>query len=109
MEMSITPQVMLLWQIAPAVLLAVTVIVAGLLYVLNGRARQIDLAVGRIWQAGQRVANNTVHVPQLFQIADGVDAILETAGLIAGHADAIERHAKACPGCPQCIAQSAGP
>lgn len=96
-------QAMLLWQIALVVTLAVALVVAGLLYWLHSRARQIDRLVGAIWQAGQRVANNTVHIPQLYGIADVVDAILGKAGRIATHAGAIAAHAENCPGCPQCI------
>jgi hypothetical protein len=99
----ISEQDMALWWLALAVLLVVALVVAGLLYLLHGRAREIDRLVGAIWQAGQRVANNTVHIPQLYRIADGVDAILAKAGRIAGHAAAIEAHAARCPGCPQCI------
>lgn len=94
---------MTLWWIALAVLLVVTLVVAGLLYWLHTRARAIDHLVGAIWQAGQRVAGNTVHVPKLYAIADGVEAILGSAGRTLGHADAIATHAEGCPGCPACI------
>ena len=79
---------MILWQIALVVTLVVALVVAGLLYWLHDRARAIDRLVGAIWQAGQRVAGNTVHIPQLYGIADGVEAILAKAGQIAGHAAA---------------------
>ena len=94
---------MLLWQIALIVTLAVALVVAGLLYWLHHRARAIEHLVAAIWQTGQRVANNTVHIPQLYAIADGVEAILASAGRIGGHAAAIEAHAADCRGCPQCI------
>ena len=99
----ISDQAMILWQLALLVTLVVALVVAGLLYWLHNRAREIDRLVGAIWQAGQRVANNTVHIPQLYGIADSVEAILARAGGIAGHAAAIEAHAAGCPGCPQCI------
>ena len=94
---------MTLWWIALALLLVVSVVVAALLYWLHTRAQEIERLVGGIWQAGQRVANNTIHTPQLYGIADGVEAILATASRLAAHARAIEDHAKTCPGCPQCI------
>jgi hypothetical protein len=96
-------QAMILWQIALAVTLVVALVVAGLLYWLHNRAREIDHLVAAIWDAGQRVASNTVHIPQLYGIADGVEAIFDRAGRIVGHAGAIEAHAASCPGCPQCI------
>jgi Na+/H+-translocating membrane pyrophosphatase len=94
---------MTLWWIALALLLVVSVVVAALLYWLHTRAREIERLVGAIWQAGQRVAGNTVHTPQLYRIADGVEAILARASRIAAQARAIEAHAESCPGCPQCI------
>jgi hypothetical protein len=99
----ISAQAMLLWQIALVVTLVVALVVAALLYWLHNRARAIDRLVAAIWQAGQRVANNTIHIPQLYGIGDGVDAILASAGRIAGHVAAIEAHAASCSGCPQCI------
>jgi hypothetical protein len=94
---------MTLWWIALALLLVVSLVVAALLYWLHTRAREIERLVGAIWQAGQRVAGNTVHTPQLYRIADGVEAILARASRIAAHARTIEAHAESCPGCPQCI------
>jgi len=99
----ISGEAMLLWQIALAVTLAVTLVVAALLHWLYRSARAIDRLVGAIWQAGQRVAANTVHIPQLYGIAEAVEAILARAGRIATHAAAIEAHAEGCPGCPQCL------
>jgi hypothetical protein len=99
----ISDQSMLLWQVALAVTFVVALVVAGLLYWLHNRAREIDRLVGAIWQAGQRVASNTVHIPQLYGIAEAVEAIVARAGRIATHAGAIEAHAQSCPGCPQCI------
>lgn len=99
----ISEQAMSLWQIALVVTLVVALVVAGLLYWLHNRAREIDRLVGAIWQAGQRVANNTVHIPQLYGIADAVDATLAKTSRIATHTGAIEAHAASCPGCPRCI------
>jgi hypothetical protein len=96
-------QAMFLWQIALIVTFVVALVVAGLLFWLHNRARVIDRLVAAIWQAGQRVANNTVHIPQLYGIADGVEVILAKASRVAEHAAAIEAHAADCPGCPQCI------
>ncbi|HEX6143450.1 MAG TPA: hypothetical protein VFZ01_12080 [Geminicoccaceae bacterium] len=99
----IADDVMLLWWLALALLLVVTLVVAGLLAWLQNRARAIERLVGAIWQAGQRVAANTVHVPKLYGIADAVEAILASAGRTLARAEAIEAHAEGCPGCPACI------
>jgi hypothetical protein len=96
-------EAMTLWGLALGTLLLVTLVVAGLLYWLQNRAREIDQLVGAIWQAGQRVAANTVHIPKLYGVADGVEAILGSARRTLGHADAIAHHAAHCTGCPQCI------
>ncbi len=99
----ISDQAMLMWQIALVATLVTTLVVGALLLWLHRVARQIDHLVGAIWQAGQRVANNTIHIPVLYRIGDLVDAILAKAERIAAHAAAIEAHARSCPGCPQCI------
>ena len=52
---------------------------------------------------GQRVANNTVHIPALYKTNEVAGQILATALRINAGAAAIESHAKGCPGCPQCM------
>ena len=52
---------------------------------------------------GQRVANNTIHIANLYKTDEYVEGILERAGRIAVSAAAIEQHAKSCPGCPSCF------
>ena len=52
---------------------------------------------------GQRVANNTIHIANLYRTHEYVQGILARAGRIAASAAAIEQHAKSCPGCPACL------
>jgi hypothetical protein len=92
-----------LWWISLGLGVVVTAVVAALLIVLYREAILIRAVVSKIWDVGQRVANNTVHVPLLYRTAEGVEAILGVAGNIARSAGAIETHARGCPGCPQCI------
>lgn len=96
-------ETMALWWLALGALLVVTLVVAGLLSWLQSLARRIDRLVGAIWQAGQRVAANTVHVPKLYGIGDAAETILASAERTLGHADAIATHAEGCPACPACL------
>lgn len=91
------------WWISLAIGVVVILVVAALLTMIVRTARVIDGAVGQIWVVGQRIANNTVHIPMLHRTNQVVDEILAHAVAIDGAAAAIESHAKGCPGCPQCV------
>jgi hypothetical protein len=92
-----------MWWTALALGLVVTLVVAALLALLYRQAQRIETLVAGIWEAGQRVANNTVHIPLLYRTDEAVTQILTAAGGIAQSAAAIESHANGCPGCPQCL------
>ena len=77
---------------------AVIAVVAVLLALIVRTARQIDGAVADIWTVGQRIANNTVHIPLLNHTNRVVEAVLDRAAGIDGAAAAIEEHALDCPG-----------
>jgi hypothetical protein len=70
---------------------------------LGRGAATIDGHVARIWDVGQRVANNTVHIPALYKTNEVAGQILATAVRIDAGAAAIESHARGCPGCPDCM------
>lgn len=91
------------WKIALVVVVVVTVVVFVLLRLIIGTAAQIEAAVAKIWVRGQRVANNTIHIANLYRTSDLVGGILGRAGRIAASAKSIVDHAKGCPGCPQCL------
>ena len=74
-----------------------------MLWLIHRTAIAINGRVGRIWEVGQRVANNTVHIPALYKTNAIAGEILATALNINAGAAAIEAHAKGCPGCPQCM------
>ena len=76
----------------------VIVVVAVLLTLIVRTARQIDGAVSEIWTVGQRIANNTIHIPLLNHTNRVVESILERAGGIDGASAAIEERALDCPG-----------
>ena len=86
--------------------LVVTGAVALLLWWVIREARAIDGVVARIWAVGQRVANNTIHIPLLYRTNDLAGEILADAGIIASATAAIEAHARQCPGCPNCLSQT---
>ena len=91
------------WAFALAVLVVVTAVVGVLLHLVARTAIGIDACVAEVWERGQRVANNTIHIAMLHRIAEAVDALLTRARGIAASAGAIRAHAQACPGCPECF------
>ena len=95
------------WWVSLALGLVASGVVALLLWLIQRSAKTIDATVSRIWDTGQRVANNTVHIPALYKIRQVAGQILATALRIDAGAAAIESHAAACPGCPQCLRPAA--
>lgn len=83
--------------------LVVSLVVVLLLWLIHREAGVIRDRVSIIWDVGQRVANNTIHIPTLYRINEGVDQILATALRINDGAALIETHAEGCPGCPHCM------
>lgn len=91
------------WLISLGLGVVVIVVVALLLNAILRTARQIDAAVAQVWVVGQRIANNTVHVPLLHETNRVAGEILMRAGGIDGATAQIEQHAADCPRCPQCV------
>lgn len=85
------------WGVSLAIGVVVIVVVAVLLTLIVRTAKQIEAGVSEIWTVGQRIANNTVHIPLLHETNRVVDGILEKASGIDGAAAAIEEHANDCP------------
>ncbi len=82
------------WWISLGIGVVVILVVAVLLTLIVRTARQIEGAAAEIWTVGQRIANNTVHIPLLHRTNQIVDGILERASGIDGALAAIERHAE---------------
>lgn len=93
------------WWLAIVVLVVTTVVVGFLLVQVIKTAAEIKDGVAEIWVRGQRVANNTIHIANLYKTSDAVAGILGRAQRIASHSNAIKDHAESCPGCPSCIWQ----
>jgi hypothetical protein len=103
MDTSAQQAVQLVWVVSLLLGVVVSGVVALLLWLIHRSAMTIDARVARIWDIGQRVANNTVHIPALYKTNEVAGQILATALRIDAGAAAIETHAKGCPGCPQCM------
>ena len=91
------------WWVSLALGLVVSLVVTLLLWLIHRTATTINGVVARIWDVGQRVANNTVHIPALYKTNAVATDILASALNINAGASAIESHANGCPGCPQCM------
>ena len=86
------------WWISLGIGAVVIVVVAVLLTLIVRTAQQIEGTAADIWVVGQRIANNTVHIPLLQRTNRVVGDILERASGIDGATAAIEEHALDCPG-----------
>jgi hypothetical protein len=81
----------------------VVAVVAVMLTLILSTARRIHEAVSAIWTVGQKVANNTIHVPLLHRTNHLLKGIVEHAGATAMAVAAVEQHAGTCPHCPTCV------
>ncbi len=81
----------------------VSLVVAFLLWLIHREAGFINQRVAKIWEIGQRVACNTIHIPVLYRINEAAAKILSYALRINTGVVAIESHAKGCAGCPHCL------
>ncbi len=91
------------WIVSLVLGVVVIVVVAVLLAGILRTVRHIDAAVAQIWVVGQRIANNTIHIPLLHETNRVASLILERAGGIDGAAAQIEEHSGVCPSCPRCV------
>ena len=91
------------WIVSLVLGLVVSLVVSLLLWLIHNAAGKIDGLVSKIWDTGQRVANNTIHIPALAKTNAVAGEILETALRINTGAEAIAAHAQGCPGCPHCM------
>lgn len=84
---------MTVWGISLGIGVVVILVVAVLLTLIVRTARRINGTVEEIWVAGQRVANNTVHISLLHQTNQTVDRLLDTAAGIDAATATIEEEA----------------
>ncbi len=69
----------LFWWVALGLGVVVILVATILLMIIIGNARTIHQAVSTIWDTGQRVANNTIHVPLLGQSINHLNLALAHA------------------------------
>lgn len=91
------------WTLSLVIFAVVLVVVAVLLTLILRTARDIQAGVSLIWNVGQRIANNTIHLALLEKTNAGAEQILKSAVGIIGATAAVQAHAADCPGCPACV------
>lgn len=91
------------WTLSLVVFVVVLAVVALLLTLVLRAARDIAGGVSAIWNVGQRIANNTIHLALLGKTNAAADGILASAAGVAGATAAVRDHAAGCPGCPACV------
>lgn len=96
------------WIVSLVIFAVVLVVVAVLLALILVTAKRIRAGVSAIWNAGQKVANNTVHLALLDRTNYVAGKILQSAVGVAAATGAIAQHASGCPGCPQCVIGKGG-
>jgi hypothetical protein len=91
------------WMTTLVIYGVVVLVVALLLTLIVREARRIKGGVAQIWNVGQRIANNTIHIALLDTTNHVAGQILGSAKGIVGATAAIKAHAEGCPGCPACV------
>ena len=91
------------WTLSLVVFVVVLVVVAILLTLILRAARDIKAGVSSIWNVGQRIANNTIHLALLEKTNAGAQAILNSAVGVIKATGAVKEHSAGCPGCPACV------
>ena len=92
-----------LWLVSLVLYFVVVLVVAVMLTLILVAARHIRDGTAAIWTVGQKVANNTIHVPLLVRTNGLATRILAAAGRTAGAVQAIRQHAEECARCPACV------
>ncbi len=91
------------WTLSLIIFGVVLVVVAALLTLILRTARDIRGGVSAIWNVGQRIANNTIHLALLEKTNSVAARILQSAVGVIGATAAVKAHAGDCPGCPACV------
>ncbi len=91
------------WTLSLVVFTVVLVVVAVLLTLILRTARDIRGGVAIIWNVGQRIANNTIHIAMLKKTNIVAGKILQSAVGVVHATAGVKSHAEVCPGCPACI------
>ena len=98
-----TETIQTIWIITLGVFFVVLIVVAILLTLILRTAQDITGGVAAIWNVGQRIANNTIHIALLKKTNIVAGKILASAVGIVHATAAVQEHAKDCPMCPKCV------
>jgi K+ transporter len=91
------------WTLSLVIFAVVLVVVAVLLTLILREARRIHGGVAQIWNVGQKVANNTIHISLLATTNHLAARILARAAGVVAATGELKAHAEDCPGCPGCV------
>ena len=91
------------WMSSLVVFVVVLAAVAALLTLILLEAGKIKHGVAQIWNVGQKVANNTIHIALLDTTNHLAGRILASAVGVVGATGALQAHAAGCPECPACV------
>lgn len=92
-----------LWTLSLVIFVAVIVVVAVLLTLIWQETKKIRAGAALIWNVGQKIANNTIHISMLATTNHVAGRILGSAVGVVGATQAIKDHALNCPHCPSCV------
>lgn len=96
---------MMTWIVLLVIGLVIVGVVGWLLKAILKEALVIERGAAAIWDGGKRIANNTVHVPDLLRTNLFLSRILAAVPGLHADLERIRRHAETCPGCPQCVVE----
>ena len=91
------------WTVSLVIYAVVLIVVVVLLRLILGEASRIRAGASEIWNVGQKIANNTIHIALLDTTNHVAAQILTSAVGVAGATGALQAHTPSCPGCPACV------
>ena len=92
-----------MWELILVLSVVVIGVVAFLLNAILTEAKTIEAGAKAIWDGGKRIANNTVHVPELQHTNVLIERILSGVPNLHADLERVHHHAETCPGCPKCV------
>lgn len=92
-----------IWTLSLAIFVAVILVLAVLLTLVWRETKKIRGGASLIWNVGQKIANNTIHITMLATTNHVAGRILASAVGVAGATKAIKDHAENCRHCPSCV------
>ena len=91
------------WTVSLVIYAVVLIVVVVLLRLILREASRIRAGASEIWNVGQKIANNTIHIALLDTTNHVAAQILASAVGVAGATGALQAHTQSCAGCPACI------